>query len=76
MQSEGIHNKWVNVIAIGVSDVTSAFINSRVGYIHTSENVGYAEPREIKNFGREYEEAVRVLCVVRVTRRYTAYKCW
>jgi hypothetical protein len=37
---EVIHNKWVNVIAKGVLDMTGAFINNPVWYIHTIESVG------------------------------------
>lgn len=67
MQSEVIHNKWVNVIAVGFLDVTGAFINNRVWYNDATESVECAVLREIKT---SECEAVRVFCVVRVMRKY------
>jgi hypothetical protein len=67
VQSEVIHNKWVNVIAVGFLDVTGAFINNRVGYNDATESVECAVLREIKT---SECEAVRVFCVVRVMRKY------
>lgn len=49
MQSEVIHNKWVNVIALGVLDVTCAFITKRVWCIDATESVECAVLRGIKN---------------------------
>ena len=60
MQSEVIHNKWVNVIALGVLDVTGAFINKRVWYIDAIESVECAVLRGVKNSECDKEEAVRV----------------
>jgi len=60
VQSEVIHNKWVNVIALGVLDVTGAFINKRVWYIDATEGVECAVLCGIKNSECDQEEAVRV----------------
>jgi hypothetical protein len=60
VQSEVIHNKWVNVIALGVLDVMVAFINKRVCYIDATEGVEYAVLRGIKNSECDHKEAVRV----------------
>ena len=59
MQSEVVLNKWVNVIALGVLDVTGAFINKRVCYIDTAESVECAVQRGI-NSECDQEETVRV----------------
>lgn len=48
MHSEVIHNKWVNVIALGVLDVMGAFINKRACYIDATEGVEYADCVELK----------------------------
>lgn len=56
MQSEVVHNKWVNVIALGVLDVTGAFINKRVWYIDATESVECAVLRGIKNSECDQEE--------------------
>lgn len=60
MQSEVIHNKWVNVIALGVLDVTGAFINKRVWYIDATESGDCAVLLGIKKSEGDQEEAVRV----------------
>jgi len=49
VQSEVVHNKWVNVIALGVLDVTGAFINKRVWYIDVTKSVECAVLRRIKS---------------------------
>jgi len=56
-----IHNKWVNVIALGVLDVTCAFINKRVWYIDATESVECVVLLGIKNSECDQEESVRVL---------------
>jgi len=60
VQSEVIHNKWVNVTALGVLDVADAFINKRVWYIDATDSVECAVLRGIKSTEYDQEEAARV----------------
>ena len=62
---------WVNAIALGVLDVTGAFINKRVWYIDATESVECAVLRGIKNSECDQEEAVRLFRIALVMRKYT-----